>query len=143
MWERFCEAIGAAEMARKPEYATAGARSKNRDALNAEIAKPSHGRTSAEWVERLNAAGVPCGPIYSIDKMFADPQVRHLESRAGVGGGKGQGAQTSWRQPVSLSRTPSHLVRRPPAAGEHTDAVLKEFGFSKREIAALRKAKAI
>jgi crotonobetainyl-CoA:carnitine CoA-transferase CaiB-like acyl-CoA transferase len=142
MWERFCEAIGASAMARKPEYATAAARSKHRDALNAEIESHLQDRTSAEWIERLNAAGVPCGPIYSIDKVFADPQVRHLKVAEKVGGGKGR-ALTLLAQPVSLSRTPSHLVRRPPAAGEHTGAVLKEFGFSKREIAALRQAKAI
>jgi crotonobetainyl-CoA:carnitine CoA-transferase CaiB-like acyl-CoA transferase len=146
MWDRFCEAIGDAAMARKPAYATAAARSKNRDALNAEIQSHLNGHSSAEWIELLNAAGVPCGPIYSIDKMFADPQVRHLKVAQAVGGGKGKGkakALTLLAQPVSLSRTPSRLVRRPPGQGEHTGAVLKEFGFSKREIAALRQAKAI
>ncbi len=62
-----------------PNYATAAARSKNRDALNAEIDAHTVKRTSADWVELLNEAGVPCGPIYSIDQMFADPQVEHLE----------------------------------------------------------------
>jgi crotonobetainyl-CoA:carnitine CoA-transferase CaiB-like acyl-CoA transferase len=74
--------------------------------------------------------------------------VRHLKVAQDVGGvkGKGQGKAKALKllaQPVSLSRTPSRLVKRPPAAGEHTGAVLKEFGFSKREIAALRQAKAI
>jgi crotonobetainyl-CoA:carnitine CoA-transferase CaiB-like acyl-CoA transferase len=142
MWERFCDAIGAGAMARKPEYATAAARSKHRDALNAEIESHLQSHGSAEWIDRLNGAGVPCGPIYSIDKVFADPQVRHLKVAEKVRGGKGR-ALTLLAQPVSLSRTPSRLVRRPPAAGEHTGAVLKEFGFSKREIAALRQAKAI
>jgi formyl-CoA transferase len=97
-------------------------------------------------IERLNAAGVPCGPINTIDKVFADPQVRHLKVAQAVGGGKGKGkakALILLAQPVSLSRTPSRLVRRPPGQGEHTGTVLKEFGFSKREIAALRQAKAI
>jgi formyl-CoA transferase len=142
MWDRFCEAIGDAAMARKPAYATAAARSKNRDALNDEIQSHLNDHSSAEWIERLNAAGVPCGPIYSIDKMFADPQVRHLRVAQAVDSGKGPGL-TLLAQPVSLSRTPSRLVRRPPGQGEHTGAVLKEFGFSKREIAALRQAKAI
>ena len=57
---------------------SAAARSKNRDALNAEIDSYLGGRTSAEWVDRFNKAGVPCGPIYAIDQMFADPQVEHL-----------------------------------------------------------------
>ena len=140
--ERFCDAIGAAAIARKPEYATAAARSGHRDALNAEIEAQTQVHTSADLIERLNAAGVPCGPIYSIDKMFADPQVRHLKVAQAVGGGKGRGL-TLLAQPMSLSRTPSRLVRRPPGQGEHTGTVLKEFGFSKREIAALRQAKAI
>jgi formyl-CoA transferase len=146
MWDRFCEAIGDPGMARRSEYATAGARSKNRDALNGEIQGRLDGDTTDEWIERLNAAGVPCGPINSIDKVFADPQVRHLKVAQAVGGRKGNGnakALTLLAQPVSLSRTPSRLVRRPPAPGEHTGAVLQEFGFSKREIAALRQAKAI
>ena len=146
MWDRFCEAIGDAAMARKPAYATAAARSKNRDALNDEIQSHLNDRSSAEWIERLNAAGVPCGPINTIDKVFADPQVRHLKVAQAVGGGKGKSnakALTLLAQPVSLSRTPSKLVRRPPGQGEHTGAVLKEFGFSKREIKALHKAGAV
>ena len=79
IWQRLCQAIGAEDLAENPDYATGAARSKNRDALNAALEGYLAGRTSAEWVEHLNAAGVPCGPIYTIDKMFADPQVEHLE----------------------------------------------------------------
>src|SRR6516225_9931773 len=77
-WQRFCEAVDATALMRKPEYQTAEARSKNRDALSVEIDHYLAGETSAEWVDRLNKAGVPCGPIYSIDQVFADPQVQHL-----------------------------------------------------------------
>jgi crotonobetainyl-CoA:carnitine CoA-transferase CaiB-like acyl-CoA transferase len=142
MWERFCRTIGAAAMAQKPEYRTAAARSKHRDALNAEIEICLKGHTSADWIRRLNKAGVPCGPIYSIDEVFADPQVRHLGIAQRVGG-KDKRALRLVGQPMSLSRTRSSLVAPPPKLGEHTDAVLKEFGFSAREIAALHKAKAV
>src|ERR1700686_3456325 len=74
-WERLCVAIEATALMQRPEYASAQTRSKNRDALNAELDRYLAARTSAEWVERLNAAGVPCGPIYAIDQVFADPQV--------------------------------------------------------------------
>jgi crotonobetainyl-CoA:carnitine CoA-transferase CaiB-like acyl-CoA transferase len=61
-----------------PDYATGPARSKNRDALNAEINKLTMQKSTETWVKELNAGGVPCGPIYSIDQMFEDAQVHHL-----------------------------------------------------------------
>ena len=141
IWERFCHSLGDPDLITRPEYATAAARSKNRDALNAEIDAHTVKRTSADWVERLNEAGVPSGPIYSIDQMFGDPQVEHLKMAQPV---KKKGKEMKLvGQPVSLSRTPSKLVSWPPGLGEHIDQVLKEFGFRAGEIAALRKANAI
>jgi crotonobetainyl-CoA:carnitine CoA-transferase CaiB-like acyl-CoA transferase len=142
IWARFCAAAEASELLQRPEYQTAAERSKNRDALNADIEKYTVKHTSAEWIERLNKAGVPCGPIYSVDQVYADPQVEHL----GVAQTVKTGDKSKLRmagQPMSLSRTPSRLVARPPKLGEHTDAVLKEFGFSAKDIAALRKANAV
>jgi crotonobetainyl-CoA:carnitine CoA-transferase CaiB-like acyl-CoA transferase len=142
IWQRFCQAIGAMELANDPAYATAQARSTNRDALNAAIDSRLAARTSAHWMECLNAAGVPCGPIYSIDQTFSDPQVQHL--------GIVQRVETSDRgslrlvgQPVSLSRTPSRIAAPPPERGEHSDELLQEFGFSLAEIAELRRSQAI
>ncbi len=142
MWQRLCRTIAADALLAKPDYQTAAARSENRDALNAEIETYLTSRTSAEWIERLNKAGVPCGPIYSIDQVFADPQVRHLGIAQSVAG-TSKPALRLVGQPISLSRTPSRLAARPPQLGEHTDAVLKEFGFSARQIAALHKANAV
>ncbi|MGB7256096.1 MAG: CoA transferase, partial [Xanthobacteraceae bacterium] len=142
IWERFCEAAEAPALLQNPNYQTGAARSKNRDALNAEIDSYMAGRTSAEWIDRLNKAGVPCGPIYSIDQVFADPQVKHLGMAQSVTM-KDKSKMRLVAQPVKLSRTPSRLAARPPGLGENTDAVLKEFGFSKRDIAALHKANAV
>ena len=141
MWVRLCRAIDADALVDKPEYQTTAARSENRDALNAEIETYLKDRSSAEWVERFNKEGVPCGPIYSIDQVFADPQVRHLGIAQSVAGTKPPLRLVG--QPISMSRTPSRLVARPPKLGEHTDAVLKEFGFSARQIAALHEANAV
>ena len=141
-WQRFCEAAGATALMERPEYSTAEARSKNRDALSPEIDKYLAAATSAEWVERLNKAGVPSGPIYAIDQVFADPQVRHLGIVQSVTM-KDKSKMRLLGQPVGLSRTPSRLATRPPDLGEHTNAILKEFGFSARDIAALHKAKAL
>jgi crotonobetainyl-CoA:carnitine CoA-transferase CaiB-like acyl-CoA transferase len=141
-WQRFCEAVGATALMERPEYKTAEARSKNRDALSPEIDEYLAAATSAEWVERLNKAGVPSGPIYAIDQVFADPQVKHLGIVQSVTM-KDKSKMRLLGQPVGLSRTPSRLVARPPDLGEHTNAILKEFGFSARDIAALHKAKAL
>jgi crotonobetainyl-CoA:carnitine CoA-transferase CaiB-like acyl-CoA transferase len=142
IWQRFCETAGATALLSKPDYQTGALRSKNRDALNAEIGGYMAARTSADWVELLNNAGVPCGPIYAIDEMFADPQVQHLGIAQSVTR-KDKSKMHLVAQGVTLSRTPSRLVARPPELGEHTDAVLKEFGFSARDIAALHRAKAV
>jgi crotonobetainyl-CoA:carnitine CoA-transferase CaiB-like acyl-CoA transferase len=142
IWQRFCETAGATALMENPDYQNATARSKNRDALSAEIDRYLVSATSAEWVERFNAAGVPCGPIYSIDQMFADPQVQHIGIAQSVTK-KDKNKMQLIGQPMLLSRTPSRLVARPPELGEHTSAILKEFGFSKKDIAALHKAKAV
>jgi crotonobetainyl-CoA:carnitine CoA-transferase CaiB-like acyl-CoA transferase len=141
IWARFCGAADAIALAERPEYQTAAERSKHRDALNADIERYTVKRTSAEWIELLNKAGVPCGPIYSIDQVYADPQVVHLGMAQPVKT-KGKPLRMA-RQPVSLSRTSSRLAAPPPALGEHTDAVLREFGFTAKEISALRNAKAV
>lgn len=78
IWERCAQAIGAPELHSHPDYATAPARSKNRDALNAKIEGCTVTKSTETWVRELNEAGVPCGPIYAIDQMFEHAQVRHL-----------------------------------------------------------------
>jgi formyl-CoA transferase len=142
IWERCAEALGAPELARRAEYATAPSRSKNRDALNAEIDALTQRKSTDTWVRELNAAGVPCGPIYAIDQVFADEQVKHLGIAQDVPNADG-GHITLVGQPVALSRTPSRMAVRPPEFGEQTDDVLAEFGFGADEIATLRAAKVL
>ena len=99
-------------------------------------------RDGADWIAALNKAGIPCGPIYSIDQTFNDPQVRHLGIAQQVVS-QALGAITILGQPVGLSRTPSHLVSAAPEYGEHTDAILSELGYSAAEIAAFREVGAV
>ena len=142
IWERFCRALGGEALLQKPEYQSAKVRSQNRKALNAEIDTYTAKKSSAEWIEIFNQAGVPCGPIYSIDQVFADPQVSHLGMAKSVVKKDG-GTLTVVGQPIALSRTPSAIAAPPPELGQHTDEVLSEFGFNANEIAALRKAKVV
>ena len=90
----------------------------------------------------LNAAGVPCGPIYKMDEVFADPQVRHLKASAEVMHPR-LGALRILNQPVTLSRTPAALVAATPERGEHTEEILREIGVSDADIALLRGGKVI
>jgi formyl-CoA transferase len=105
-----------------PDYATAPARSKNRDALNAVISTRTEKKSTDTWVKELNAAGVPSGPIYSIDQMFEYAQVQHLGIAQDVPNTEGRDTRLVG-QPVTLSRTPSKMVARPPEFGEKTDEV--------------------
>ena len=142
MWTKICELIGEPQMANDPKYNSGAARLKNRDALNEVLESHTVNRTSAEWVDALNKAGVPCGPIYSVDQAFGDAQVKHLGIARGVRNQE-QKMIHLVGQPVSLSRTPSDIVAATPHLGEHTDEVLVEFGFSKDDISKLRAEKTL
>jgi crotonobetainyl-CoA:carnitine CoA-transferase CaiB-like acyl-CoA transferase len=142
MWTKICELIGEPQMANDPKYNSGAARLKNRDALNEVLESHTVKRTSAEWVDALNKAGVPCGPIYSVDQAFSDAQVKHLGIARGVRNQEQKMIQLVG-QPVSLSRTPSDIVAATPHLGEHTDEVLVEFGFSKDDISKLRAEKTL
>jgi crotonobetainyl-CoA:carnitine CoA-transferase CaiB-like acyl-CoA transferase len=142
IWQRFCEALGAPELANRPEYATSPDRSKNRKALNAEIGKFTEKKSNEAWMKEFNAAGVPCGPIYSIDQVFADAQVEHLGMAQDVPNAEGRHIRLVG-QPFTLSRTPSKMAARPPEFGEQTDEVLAEFGFTKDEISKLKESKVV
>jgi formyl-CoA transferase len=93
-------------------------------------------------VKELNDAGVPCGPIYAIDQMFEDAQVRHLGMAQDVPNPENRHIRLVG-QPVSLSRTPSKLVARPPEFGEQTEEILTEFGFAAEEVTALKQGKVV
>jgi formyl-CoA transferase len=134
---RFCRSIDRPDLAEHPDYKTGRARSDHRKALNAAIEEVTRTRPSAEWIDRLNKAGVPSGPIYKMDEVFADPQVKHLGIAQTVHH-KQLGDIELIGQAVTLSRTPSRLVTASPDAGEHTDAILAELGYSTGDIARLK-----
>ncbi len=138
LWQRLCQTLGLETLLDDPDYADNELRSKNRKALNARISEVTPSRTSEEWIAVLNEAGVPCGPINTIDATFADPQVQALGiarpmPRPQLGDTHVVG------QAINLARTPqppSH--RATPELGEHTDAILRDLGMDDDAIRELR-----
>jgi len=137
MWRKLCVALGAPELLERPEYATAASRVTHREALNADIERVTHTQTSAAWIALLNQAGVPCGPIYTLEETFNDPQVQHLGIAQTVESPT-LGPTTLIGQAFRLSRTPSRLVRAAPECGADTEAILRELGYGAEAVAALR-----
>ncbi|MGQ0525576.1 MAG: CaiB/BaiF CoA transferase family protein [Betaproteobacteria bacterium] len=138
LYERLCRAIGAPELIKHPDYADFKLRQKNRDALNEEIAARTVTKPSAEWIDLLNQAGVPCGPIYTIDKMFADPQVRQLAMAQPVTHPR-LGKIDIVGQGVKLMRTPAQVRAPAPDRGANTAEVLAEFGYGAAAIEDLQR----
>ena len=137
IYERLCRVLGDEELITHPDYATGKARSENRDALNERLNELTRKKTSAEWVDILNQAGVPCGPIYNIDEMFEDLQVKHLGMAAAVDHPT-LGPIEIVNQAASLSRTPFRIHAPTPELGQHTDEILDELGVSAGDISALK-----
>jgi crotonobetainyl-CoA:carnitine CoA-transferase CaiB-like acyl-CoA transferase len=137
IWKRFAQAMGHPEWLDDPDYKDQKGRTASRDKLNAAIAEATGRMTKAELVERLAEAGVPCGPAYKMDEVFADPQVRHLGMAADIDT-LPFGQTQLVGQPVRLTRTPTSMAVRPPDRGEHTDEILAELGIDETELAELR-----
>jgi crotonobetainyl-CoA:carnitine CoA-transferase CaiB-like acyl-CoA transferase len=139
---RFCEAVGQPAWKDKPEWKDQQSRSKHRKEINAAISEITKTKPSEHWIELLEGAGVPCGPIYSIDQVFADPQVKHL------------GMATKMHSPVigdaevvasaiSMTGFSKAIRKATPELGECTEEVLASVGYSADEIAEMRKKGAI
>ncbi len=141
IYRRLVDVLGDDAMSHD-DYADAPSRSKNRDALNALINTHTRKKSSAEWIDILNKAGIPCGEINSIDQVFASPQIKHLGMAQDVVSQE-RGPTQLVGQPVTLSRTDSAIKHPPPTLGQHTDEVLAEAGYSPAEIKAFRDKGAI
>ncbi len=144
LFERFCKAVEAPGLLRDPAFESADSRSRHRARLNAAIAEILRQRPAREWIERLNAAGVPCGPVNRVDQAFSDPQVEHLGVVREVEHAR-LGTLAVVRQPVNLSSAPQPRTLRyaSPDAGEHTGDILEEVGIGAGEIASLRRDGAV
>ncbi len=138
MFKRCCEALGAPELLTDPDYATGAKRSANRKVLNEKFAARTLTNTSAHWIAALNKAGVPCGPINTIDKTFAEPQVQHLGIARKMHNEK-IGDLKVVGQPINMSRFPQPEALDPtPELGQHTAEVLTGLGYGDADIKAMK-----
>jgi crotonobetainyl-CoA:carnitine CoA-transferase CaiB-like acyl-CoA transferase len=142
MFRRLCEALGTERLLDDPRFKTAADRSKNRKTLAPELGKVFVTKPSAEWVELLNAKGVPSGPILDVKQVFENEQIQHLRMAVPVTH-PALGEVRVQAPPVTLSRTPGSVRAHAPDTGEHTDEILGELGFSQAEVRELRAEKVV
>jgi formyl-CoA transferase len=138
VWQRFCDTIGKPEWKEKPEWSTRQKRSADRKTINAQIAEITKHKPSAHWVELFEEAGVPCGPIYSIDQVFADPQVQHLGLAAPVTS-KTRGDTHLVNSAINFEGLPKKIRSATPQAGEHTNEILRSIGYTDKQMEEMRK----
>lgn len=132
IWERFRDTLDDPRL-HSDEFADGESRSDNRDALNAILNELTAVRNSDEWIALFNERGIPCGEINSIDSVFASPQVQHLGIARDMQSQE-RGATQVVGQPIILSNAESSIARPPPLAGQHTEEVLRDVGYTDAEI---------
>jgi formyl-CoA transferase len=137
LFERLCEVCEKPDWLTHPQYGKLTGRTANRPAFNAALSEVLMTKPTAYWVDKLDAAGVPAGPINTIDKVFADPQVQHLGMAAPLGKGA-LGETKVVNSPLNFSGIKKAIRLPTPEAGEHSDEVLTWLGYSKTEIERLR-----
>ena len=142
MFGDFLKVIGAEALMKDERFRTRKSRGAHRPQLRALVEEKTRTWESEALIEALNAVGVPCGPILTIDQVFANPQVRHLGLAQTVESER-LGKLTLVRSPVRLSRTSTALTRAAPVPGGETDEVLKEYGYTPDQIAELKASGAV
>ena len=136
IYHRLCKAIEREDLITDTRFATSKARSDNREMIMEALMPVTRQKTSQEWIDILNDAGVPCGPIYRINESFADPQVKFLEMAQPVHS-QTLGTLTILGHPVSHGEKRNPLRSAAPELGEHNEEVLTGIGYTTEQIAEL------
>lgn len=142
LWQKFCKALGLENIMNEQRFATNAMRVKNREEIIEIIGDVICTKKADEWLKTLTEAGVPCGPIYTMDKIFSDPQVLHREmvkelEHPTAGKVKVTGI------PIKLSNTPGEILTAPPTLGQHTKEILTELGYNNEDIDKMSQEKII
>jgi crotonobetainyl-CoA:carnitine CoA-transferase CaiB-like acyl-CoA transferase len=137
-WRALCDALGRDDLKQDQRFATQSDRFKHRPSLNQILHAVFVENSSAHWLALLEQYGVPAGPIYKMNEVFEDPQVRHLRMAQEVDHPT-RGSVSLVAQPVSLSRTPARIDHVLPEKGVNTEGVLQEAGYDQDRIARLRR----
>lgn len=137
LWQKFCEALGLADLANHERFRTNKDRVRHKDELIAILEEHLAERPSAHWIERLESAGVPAGPIYSLEQVWDDP---HVQSRRMVveADHPTLGRIKLPGFPVKFSHTPGSVRSAPPLLGEHNELILKGLGYNSADVARLK-----
>ena len=138
LWERFCDTIDKPDWKAKSEWKTQKGRSTDRKAINAIIGEVTQTKSAKHWIELFEEAGIPCGPIYTIDQVFADPQVQHLGMARKMEHPE-LGTEEVVASAINISGYSKDIRLPTPDAGSSTDEVLRAVGYSDAELADLRK----
>lgn len=137
-WLRICDVLGKPEWKDKPEWQTQLGRGEHREAIDAAIAECTKTHSSAYWMKAFEDAGVPCGPIYTVDQVFNDPQVEHLRITRPVVH-PSLGKQDLVASPLNFSDMDRAIRCATPEGGQHTDEIMHELGYSPQQVEQLRK----
>ena len=138
-WERMCRAVGREDLLDDDRFASNPERMVSIDALTPIMEETFRTQTTAHWVEVLENAGVPCGPIYNIEQVYADPHVQSRDMSVELEHPK-SGSIRNIGVPVKLSDTPGSVRTPAPLLGQHSDEVLAQYGYADGDIAAFKDA---
>ena len=142
LWQKFCEAVGLKNVTNDVKFSTNAKRVENRDEIVKIIGNLIKTKKGEEWLKILTDAGVPCGPINNLAKIFSDPQVLHRQMVHDLTHPKAGNIKVTGI-PIKLSDTPGEILTAPPVLGQHSEEILKNLGYNSQEIKEFRNEKTI